>query len=256
MKLRSRELGNLGIHVPPVSLGTVKLGRNTQVKYPQGFEPPGDKEVTDLLETAQELGINLIDTAPAYGASEERLGHLLPGERTNWIISTKAGEFFERGVSRFDFSAKAIDASVTQSLRNLRMEYLDMVLIHSDGNDLQILQQTDAIHALQRRREKGDLGLVGFSTKTVEGGLAALDVVDVLMVTLNKRDRSQLPVIEQASRAGKGILLKKVFDSGHADTADSLSFALSQPGVHSAVLGTINPVHLKENADMAARICN
>ena len=71
---------------------TVKLGRNDGVKYPEPFSIPDDKEAHALLAAAKSLGINLIDTAPAYGTSEERLGTLLAGEREDWIICTKVGE--------------------------------------------------------------------------------------------------------------------------------------------------------------------
>jgi aryl-alcohol dehydrogenase-like predicted oxidoreductase len=49
------------------------------VKYPNGFQIPDDDEARMLLKLTRDLGINLIDTAPAYGRSEERLGPLLRG---------------------------------------------------------------------------------------------------------------------------------------------------------------------------------
>ncbi len=73
-----RPLGSTGIKVSLLGLGTVKLGRNEGVKYPRPFDLPDDRSVVALLETAQSLGINLLDTAPAYGRSEERLGALRP----------------------------------------------------------------------------------------------------------------------------------------------------------------------------------
>lgn len=254
MKLRARPLGATGVDVSPLALGTVKLGRNTGVRYPAAFELPDDKQVRRLLEMAHAYGIRLIDTAPAYGASEERLGQLLPGRREDWLICTKAGESWENGTSRFDFSADAIRGSVERSLRRLRTDYLDVVLLHSDGHDLDILNQSGAIESLQRLKERGSVRLIGMSTKTVKGGLAALAVSDVLMVTLNPSDTSQLPVIEAAEQGGQGILLKKVFDSGHADPADCLAFALATPGVSSAVIGTINEEHLANNVSIALKL--
>ena len=69
-----RMLGNTGIEVSIISLGTVKFGRNQGVKYPKLFNLPTDAEIAALLHDAKQLGINLLDTAPAYGKSEERLG--------------------------------------------------------------------------------------------------------------------------------------------------------------------------------------
>ncbi|HID48445.1 MAG TPA: aldo/keto reductase, partial [Chromatiales bacterium] len=86
-----RPLGATGIEVSPLGLGTVKIGRNQQVKYPRGFRIPDDAAVRDLLGLARDLGLNLVDTAPAYGNSEERLGKLLP-DKNDWIIVTKVGE--------------------------------------------------------------------------------------------------------------------------------------------------------------------
>jgi len=71
--LRQRhQISDTGIAVSPLGLGTVKMGRNTAVKYPRHFEIPDDKQVQNVLSQAWELGINLLDTAPAYGNSEQR----------------------------------------------------------------------------------------------------------------------------------------------------------------------------------------
>ena len=96
-----------------------------------------------LLETAAELGVNLLDTAPAYGNSEERLGSLFRDQirkrRSDWVLCSKAGEEFSAGESRFDFSANAITASVERSLQRLGTDYLDVVLVHSSGDDERLL---------------------------------------------------------------------------------------------------------------------
>src|SRR5690606_32599472 len=100
-----------------------------------------------LLAQARALGINLLDTAPAYGNSEERLGQLLQ-QRHEWVIVTKVGEEFRNGESHFDFSARQTVASIERSLQRLNTDYLDIVLIHSDGNDEAILDQGDCVAAL------------------------------------------------------------------------------------------------------------
>jgi aryl-alcohol dehydrogenase-like predicted oxidoreductase len=100
----SRTIPGTDLHVSAIGLGTVKLGRDQGVKYPDAFTIPDDAAVTRLLDQARDSGINLLDTASAYGNSEQRLGKLL-ANRQDWIIATKTGEEFENGVSRFDFSA-------------------------------------------------------------------------------------------------------------------------------------------------------
>lgn len=245
------KLGRCNLETGKISLGTVKFGRNTDVKYPAKFELPEDKLIANLLSEAQELGVRLLDTAPAYGNSEHRIGQLLPGRREDWVLCTKTGEQYAAGKSSFDFSREAVVASVGQSLKHLRTDYLDIVLIHSNGDDLGILHQTDAFATLERLKEKGDIRYIGMSTKSVEGSIAALEVSDVLMLTLNLEDKSNLNVIKAAKEKDTGILLKKVFASGHQTAEESLAFALGQKGVHSAVVGTIDSGHLKENVYFA-----
>jgi aryl-alcohol dehydrogenase-like predicted oxidoreductase len=246
-----RPLGSSGIEVSPLGLGSVKFGRNQQVKYPAGFEIPDDVAVSHLLSLAADLGINMIDTAPAYGTSEERLGQLLPGNRQDWVIVTKVGEIFEQGVSRFDFSAAHTRASVERSLRRLRTDYLDVVLIHSHGDDLAILQQEPVLETLQALKLEGKLRAIGMSSKTVEGGLRVVERCDLVMATCNLDYNEELPVLQAAEEQGKGVLIKKGLMSGHVAGEEgvrrSMEFVFSQPGVSSMIVGTINPDHLTAN---------
>ena len=101
MSLEHRELGQSGISVSCIGLGTVKFGRNQEVKYPSSFALPSDEEIVSLIDQAKSLGINLLDTAPAYGSSEQRLGRLL-SDRKDWVICTKVGEEFVTGKSEAD----------------------------------------------------------------------------------------------------------------------------------------------------------
>lgn len=250
-----RPLGDTGLQVSALGLGTVKIGRNQGVKYPQAFELPDDNAVRDLLALAQDLGINLLDTAPAYGRSEERLGQLL-SNRQQWVIVSKVGEEFENGDSHFDFSPAHTRRSVERSLMRLGTDYLDLVLVHSDGNDLDCLAALDTLQQLKR---DGLVRAVGMSTKTVPGGLAALEHGDVAMVTYHLGYEDERPVIDAAARANKGILIKKAFASGHlpADVSDpvqaSLDRVLGTAGVTSIIAGTLNPGHLRENVEKARK---
>lgn len=250
-----RPLGATGIQVSPLGLGSVKFGRNEQVKYPEPFAIPDDRAVQALLEQARGLGINLIDTAPAYGTSQERLGRLLPGRRDEWVIVSKVGEFFEQGRSRFDFSYEITRRTVEQSLRTLRTDYLDVVLIHSDGDDLRILEQEGVLDALRELKAQGKIRAHGMSGKTVAGGLRAVAETDVVMVTYNPAHQEELPVLTAAADANKGVLIKKGLQSGHAvDVEASLRFIFSQPGIGSVIVGTINLDHLADNVRAMERV--
>jgi aryl-alcohol dehydrogenase-like predicted oxidoreductase len=261
-----RALAGTGILVSPLGLGTVKFGRNQGVKYPRPFDLPTDTEIHRLLDVAREGGVNYLDTAPAYGTSEERIGHIL-GERPEpWIVGTKAGETFADGESRHDFAPEAIRTSLERSLRRLRRDRLDIVLLHSDGNDAAILRESGAVDVLREFRERGLAGAVGISTKTVEGGLLAFEFgLDVVMATYNPWQRDEEPVLDAAVRAGRSVLVKKALGSGWMGRAapesgtdvdpvrQAFRFIFSHPGATSVVVGTVNPENLRKNCEIAAR---
>jgi len=258
--MKFRSLGSTGMSVSVLGFGTVKLGRNQGVKYPDIFSIPEDNEAQALLHLARDLGINLVDTAPAYGNSEERLGKLLKGQRQNWIICSKMGEEFINGESQFDFSEKHTIYSVERSLKRLATDYLDVILIHSDGNDLDILQNTPALETLIKLKEQGKVRAIGMSTKTVDGGLLAAKYSDVVMVTYNLKEQQEREVLDFCQQSGKGVLIKKALCSGHLPGAltegdpveKSLQFVLQHKGVSSAIIGTISPQNLRHNVACAA----
>jgi aryl-alcohol dehydrogenase-like predicted oxidoreductase len=249
-----RTLGSTGIRVSPLGLGTVKIGRDQQVKYPTGFKIPDDAAVRDLFELAWELGINVLDTAPAYGNSEERLGQLLP-HKDEWVIVGKVGEIFENGQSSFDFSAGYTRKSVERSLKRLGRDYIDMVLVHSDGDDMRIIRDEPVCDTLLQLKHEGLIRAVGMSTKTVEGGIWCVENMDVVMATYNLAYTDELPVLERAAELNKGVLIKKGLQSGHAQSVEeALRFVFAQPAVHCVIVGTINPHHLRDNVAVTERV--
>ncbi|MDX1902255.1 MAG: aldo/keto reductase [Gammaproteobacteria bacterium] len=247
--MKLNQLGQTDIAVSCIGLGTVKFGRNTGVKYPRAFSLPTDQAILHLLEAAKSLGINLLDTAPAYGASEERLGALLKGQRHEWIISTKAGESFHEGHSTFDFSPRAIQKSIENSLKKLNTDYLDIVFIHSDGDDVKLIQQDHVFETLDALKKAGKIRAYGMSTKTVEGGLLAVKYSDVVMVTYHPEHLDELVVIKEAHQQKKGIFIKKAFASGHFKHSiqEIMQFIFKEAGVTSVIVGTLKPEHLREN---------
>lgn len=250
-----RPLGSSGIDVSVLGLGTVKIGRDQQVKYPRGFQIPDDKAVRELLALSRALGINMVDTAPAYGRSEERLGQLL-ADPNDWVIVTKVGEAFEDGQSSFDFSAAGTRASIERSLKRLKRDYLDVVLVHSDGNDMNVINNEGVLPELSKLKQEGLIRAYGMSTKTVEGGMWCVQNTDVVMATCNLADSQDLPVIAEAAHLNKGVLVKKGLQSGHAENSveDALRHVFGHAGVSSMIVGTINPKHLRQNVELVNRV--
>lgn len=254
-----RALGNTGMQVSALGFGTVKLGRTEGVKYPQPFTVPDDRAARQLLDVARDLGINLLDTAPAYGNSEERLGTLLKNDRKQWLLCSKVGEEFVDGESQFDFSEQHTRFSIERSLRRLQTDYIDMVLVHSNGNDLDVIQNTPVLETLADIKKRGWIRAYGMSTKTVAGGLLAAQLSDVVMVTYNLNEQADVAVLDYCRDHNKGALIKKALASGHRCDGDAVSEALAMifahAGANSAIVGTISPQHLRENTHKLPSQC-
>ena len=247
-QIEKRPFGLNGPAVSVLGLGTVKFGRNTAVKYPHGFTLPDDRIINSLLDLCIENGINLLDTAPAYGTSEERLGKLLGTRRGQFFLVTKTGEEFDGINSEYSFTREHTEMSVSRSLHRLNTTHLDCVLVHSSRDDLNVIQNTPVLETLQRLKDKGDIGAFGVSTYTVEGGKKAVDLCDCVMVSYNQDYRDEESVLNYAQSKNKAVLIKKAMSSGHAaNPAENLKFVANTPGVTSIVFGSLNPDNIRNN---------
>ena len=252
----SRPLGRTGLAVGPIGFGTVKLGRNTDVKHPNPFELPSDQQVQELLETALMLGVNLIDTAPAYGESERRLGPFVKAHRDQIVLCTKCGEQYDNGRSTYDFSAPTITASIERSLQLLKTDYVDILLLHSDGRDMEILTQTDALEALGQLKKSGKARAIGISARSPDGIAEACRSLDVVMAPFSRKEASLAGALGKVHEAGLGVLATKSLFSGHLEAHPAMEFVLRQPFIDTLILGTIDPAHLREAVEVSASCLN
>jgi aryl-alcohol dehydrogenase-like predicted oxidoreductase len=248
---KERDVAAVNLGLPPLGFGAFKIGRNEGVKYPSVYEIPDDRAVESLLNGVLDLGIRYIDTAPAYGCSEERIGRFIGHRRGEYILSTKVGEEFIDGRSVYDFSERAVRGSVARSLRLLRRDALDLVLVHSSANDLEVLRETDVAATLLALKQAGDVREVGFSGYSAEGFHAAMAWCDAVMVPYHSLDRSLASVISEAGRRNVAVVVKKGLGSGRLSASEAIPFVLSNPAVSSMVVGSLSLEHLRENLRLA-----
>lgn len=248
-----RPLGQTGLFVPPLGFGAFKIGRNQGIKYPARYELPDDAAVSRLLNGVLDLGCTLIDTAPAYGLSEERIGRAIGHRRAEFVLSTKVGETFTDGVSHYDFSRAGVEFSLTRSLERLRTDVLDLVFIHSNGDDLQILKNSDVVPVLHEWRDRGAIRAIGLSGKTVAGADEALAWADAIMVEYHLDDVSHRAVIDAAAARNVAVFVKKGLASGRLPAADAIRFVVGTPGVTSLIVGGLSLDHFAENWNTACR---
>ncbi|MBL1075783.1 aldo/keto reductase [Nocardia sp. 2] len=121
--MQYRTLGHTGIQVSTLALGAMNfgsLGHTTQ------------DEVTTMVDTALERGINLIDTADVYsrGESEEMVGKAIAGRRDAVVLATKSGLPMGDSRNHQGSSRRWLTTSVEDSLRRLGVDHIDLYQIH------------------------------------------------------------------------------------------------------------------------------
>lgn len=242
-----RSIGQTGISVPPLGFGAFKIGRNQGIKYPTPYDLPDETAVARLLNSVLDLGCTLIDTAPAYGLSESRIGNSISHRRDEFVLSTKVGETYIDGQSVYDFSSVGVRSSLERSLRHLKTDVLDIVFIHSNGHDRRIFEETDTVSILQEFRSKGLIRAIGLSGKTIEGAHSALDWADALMVEYHLNDTTHAALMEQAERQDVAIFVKKGLASGKLSPDEAIRFVLDNDAVTSLIVGGLNFEHFLHN---------
>ena len=247
-------MADLKHSLSPIGFGAFKIGRNQATRYDQPYDLPDEKAVAFLLNGILDLGINYIDTAPAYGCSEERIGRTISHRRDEFILSTKVGEMFSDGKSSHDFSDRGVRQSVEQSLRRLKTDVLDIVFIHAGRDDSRIVQETDAAATLMSLRDAGLIRAIGLSGYTVDGFRAAMPWADALMLEFHGRDSSLAPVITDAAARGLTVIVKKGLSSGKLQSSDAIQFVLENRDVKSLVVGSLNLHHMRENLSIALEV--
>ena len=124
---------------------------------------------------------------------------------------------------------------------------MDVVFIHSQGDDRRILTETGVVSVLLDLRAQGIVEAIGLSGKTVDGAQLAMEWADVLMVEYNLNDQTHRDLITQATERGIAIFVKKGLGSGNLPIAESIRFVLSHPGVSSLIVGGLSLNHFRDN---------
>lgn len=158
-----RNLGNSGLKVPVLSLGTGTFGGTNE--FFQRWGQTDVKEAARLIDICMERGINFFDTADVYsmGDSEIVLGKALKGKRHKSIVSTKAtfqmGEHpNEKGSSRYHLM-NALD----DSLKRLDTDYVDLYLMHGYDRDTPIEETLKTLDSMVKSGKVRYIGCSNFA---------------------------------------------------------------------------------------------
>jgi aryl-alcohol dehydrogenase-like predicted oxidoreductase len=143
--MQTRKLGYSDLNLTTMGLGTWAIGGEWQ----WGWGPQDDAESIAAIQHAIDLGINWIDTAPAYGVghSEEIVGQAIAGRQDQIIIATKCGMVWDEGSTTVyrRLKAASIRREVENSLRRLNVDVIDLYQIHWPNPDEDVDEAWGAI---------------------------------------------------------------------------------------------------------------
>ena len=270
--MEKRRLGKTGMEVTRLGLGLAEIG------YKLG---PGEKEQAErVLNEALDRGINFLDTSACYRDSEDLIGEAVSHRRDEYFLATKAGH--SSGLGSQSWTAETVTKSIERSLKRLRTDYLDLVQLHSCG--VNVLEQGDVIRALEEAKEAGKTRFIGYSGDNeaakwaVESGL-----FDTLQTSFSLADQwARMALFPKAEAQGMGIIAKRpianavmaewvtrdTYSSEYFDRVDkmmedgpipgapedpillALGFTLGHDVVDTAIVGTKDPDHVRENVEM------
>jgi aryl-alcohol dehydrogenase-like predicted oxidoreductase len=246
-----RLLGNTGVKVPILGLGGAG---QTPLSWDNG-----EKQAVAIIQRALELGIRYFDTAADYGPSEDYLGKVLPTYRAKIFLASKTAARDRDGAWR----------ELERSLNRLKTDYLDLWQLHHVSFEAeldQIFARDGAARALEEAKQQKLVRFVGITghhePDIIAEGLRRY-AFDTALIPVNAADKHHpRPFIPQvlpvARQKNVGIIAMKVpaygrlFKPGVLDGMhQAFGYALSQPGVHCAVIAAETVEQLESNIGVA-----
>lgn len=241
-----------------------------------------------VLNAALDSGINLLDTAACYGASEELVGKAVSGRRDEYFLATKAGHATDH-TSGIEWTGGLVVSSVEASLRLLQTDHVDLIQLHSCGID--VLERGEVIEALQAAQSAGKTRFIGYSGDN-EAARWAVDSghFDTLQTSFSLVEQGARTsgLLAAAQDAGMGVIAKRPIANavwgvarregragevtgygaeyfkralemtelgaidGESDDpiATSIGFTFAHAEISTAIVGTANPAHMRSNVEL------
>jgi aryl-alcohol dehydrogenase-like predicted oxidoreductase len=267
--MEKRQLGKTDMRVSVLGFGGSEIG----------YERASSETVAELLNSALDAGLNVIDTAECYYNSEELIGRAVSNRRKEFYLFTKCGH--PHGMeSGANWSKASILESAERSLQRLKTDRLDLLQLHSCSEAE--LSKGEVIDALQTARDKGYTRYIGYSGDSRAAHFAVeCGAFDTLQTSINVADQEAIDLTLPLAREKQmGVISKRPianaawktrhrpidsyhheywerlrklnYDFLHGDLNRTVSivlrFTLSVPGVHTAIVGTKKPERWLENA--------
>ena len=240
------EYGKTGLKISRLCFGAGRI-RDTCDTYEAGSK---------LMLRAFDEGITFWDTAEGYG-TQPHLGEAVRQIlRHEVVIQTKNGAKDYEGAS----------ASITRSLRELRTDYIDVLLLHGISTPEDLASREGALDAYREAKEAGKVRAIGCSTHVYTGAVmdAVIDhpEIEVILATANKEGRlleggpldRHLDYLQRAYDLGKGISIMKVIVAGdipEADMPEWIEWGFNLETAHAINLGITEYRHITSDVGLA-----
>jgi aryl-alcohol dehydrogenase-like predicted oxidoreductase len=206
--MNKRQLGKTGIEVSEIGFGAWQLGNE------KDWGKMDDHEAIDLVHEAIDRGCNFFDTAPNYGLgkSESIIGEALKDKRSQVVISSKCGHLTSDEKS---FEPDYLIESIESSLKRLKTDYLDIVLLHNPPFEM-LTDESPQFKVLEKLKAAGKIRFYGASvdSSTEIDAILKNTSSQVIEIMFNIFYQEPKDAIKRAHEKGVGIITKVPLDSG------------------------------------------
>ena len=255
------KLGNTGITVPRVALGTGSGGWKKESNQTR----LGMKKFVELSQYAYDKGIKFFDTADMYGSHTYVREALKVIPRDKVTILTKVMTYDNEGW----YKTEPFQTSLDRFRKEIGTEYFDIFLLHCMTNGQWPTEYRKYMEELSKAKEKGIVKTVGISCHDMDAMIEAANNpwVDVLLARINHQGPEMdgtpekvMKVLETARKNGKGVIGMKVFGMGELVKDDqrekSLNYVIRSGNVHCMTLGLESKEQVDDAVSRVMRIAN
>ncbi len=279
-KLLQRTLGRTGLSVTVLGFGAMDLGG------PPAANAISDSDAKEVLNAVLDGGINFIDTAGCYGSSEARIGQAISARRDEFVLATKCGCIPGQGMGvTHAYDSTNIRAGIEHSLRSMKTDRIDVAQFHGSLTRPE-WEASGALDELLKLKKEGKVRFIGISgiLPNLREQIAS-GVFDVFQVPYSAVQREHEQVLQEAADSGAGVIVRGGVARGapgdwnkryYMLTGEEMSgrweaarldelldgasrmefmlrFAISLPALDTAIIGTKNLAHLRENIVAASK---
>ena len=264
-------LGRTGLEVTRLSYGAMEVR-----DAPRG-RPVTEDQAESILNAVLDAGINFIDTSNDYGRSEELIGKYISHRRSEFYVATKCG--CVPGGGPHVWTRENLFRGLNESLERMKTDYVDVMQLH--GGSVEDIQREGVVDTLQEMRQQGKVRWIGTSTALPHlPTYLGWGVFDEFQIPYSALQRDHEDWITEAAKAGIGTVIRggvaqgepgagrgsaerwgkfeeagldELREEGESRSAFILRYTLAHPHVHTTIVGTLNPDHLRENLETARR---